>query len=47
MPEQLDQNVTVELDASDEYYACDELRFADTEHDVLDEGHPIIYVHDA
>jgi len=42
--EQLDNDVTVESGIDDECYPA-ELRICDTEHDSLDENHPVIYVH--
>lgn len=41
-PEQLSCDVTVEDGTENECYPA-ELRIADTEHDSLDENHPVIY----
>ena len=41
--EQLDSDVTIELDNKECFTA--ELRIADFEHESLDCGHPILFVH--
>ncbi len=41
-PEQLQMTVTVEDGIENECYAA-ELRITDTEHDSLDENHPVIF----
>ena len=42
-PEQLNTVVTVEVCHESECYPA-ELRITDTEHDILDENHPVIYI---
>ena len=44
-PEQLDANITTEISWDNECFPC-ELRIAGSEHDSLDEGHPVLYVKD-
>jgi len=42
-PEQVDCDVTVELQPEDEFFAG-ELRICSPEHGVLDDNHPVIFV---
>ena len=44
-PEQRATNITVELKYADEFYPA-ELRICGSEHDVLDDGHPVIFVNE-
>lgn len=43
-PDQLDCDVTVELQPEDECYPVKEIRIADVDHPSLDEDHPVLFV---
>lgn len=44
--EQLDANITIELEHADEFYPA-EFRICGENHGVLDDGHPVIFTKEA